>query len=105
MLRGGLRPPHVVDEEVYLANVLDLEARVLVGSMTDSCRVRKGGERGVWVVPRLVGSKRGQQSKRPLVKNETKARVNAARLEYTHETKLGRTHATSVRAAVKSARS
>ena len=33
------------------------------------------------------------------------ARVNAARLEYAHGTKLGRTHATSVRAAVKSARS
>ena len=53
----------VVDEEVYLANVLDLEARVLVGSMTDSCRVRKGGERGVWVVPRLVGSKKGTKVK------------------------------------------
>ena len=40
-----------------------------------------------------------------LVKHEMRDRVNAARLEYRHGTTLGRTHATSVRAAVKSAKS
>ena len=44
-------------------------------------------------------------TKRSLVKNETRDRVNAARLEYTHETELSGTHTTPGRATVKSARS